>query len=91
MASGSHEPSENARGARGGFASTSGALGTLASTAALAIAGWSLQRTVAHDGELARLGAGRDTAVLGAKLDAVNERLARLETTLAELRKESAK
>jgi|TARA_R110002126_G_scaffold177801_4_gene326740 hypothetical protein len=91
MASGSHDSSENARGNRSGFASTSGALGTLASTAALAIAGWSLQRTVAHDGELARLGAGRDTAVLGAKLDAVNERLARLETTLAELRKESAK
>jgi hypothetical protein len=91
MASGHHEPAENARGTRGGFASTSGALGTLASTAALAIAGWSLQRTVAHDGELARLGVGRDTAVLGAKLDALNERLARLETTLAELRKESAK
>jgi hypothetical protein len=91
MASGNHEPSENARANRSGFASTSGALGTLASTAALAIAGWSLQRTVAHDGELARLGAGRDTAVLGAKLDALNERLARLETTLAELRKESAK
>lgn len=91
MAPSHHEPSENARGTRGGFASTSGALGTLASTAAIALAGWSLQRTVAHDGELARLGAGRDTAVLGAKLDALNERLARLETTLAELRKESAK
>jgi hypothetical protein len=91
MASGNHEPAENARASRGGFASTSGALGTLASTAAIALAGWSLQRTVAHDGELARLGAGRDVAVLGAKLDALNERLARLEETLAELRKETAK
>jgi hypothetical protein len=66
-------------------------LASFASAGALAVAGWSLQRTVAHDGELARLGAGRDVAVLGAKLDALNERLARLETTLAELHKESSK
>lgn len=91
MASHRADTPEDARSSRGGFALASGAIGTLASTAALAVAGWSLQRTVAHDGELARLGAGRDVAVLGAKLDALNERLARLETSLAELRKDSAK
>ena len=76
---------ETGRPRVGGVAGT---LGGIVSTASLALAGWSLSRTVAHDGELARLSAGRDTAVLGAKLDAVNERLARVETALEDLKHE---
>ena len=58
------------------------AFGTAAVTASLALAGWSLQRTVSHDAELAKLAEGRDVAVVRAQLEAVNARLARVEASL---------
>ncbi len=78
----SHDPDSSAGNAsrpgakaeRGG-----GTLAAICTTAAMAVGGWALQRTVEHDAQLAAIHEGRDVAVARAELAAVTERLERLE------------
>ena len=55
-------------------------IGSIVAGAAIAVAGWALQRTVAHDARLAALSEGRDVAVLRTQLEAVEARLGRVES-----------
>lgn len=54
-------------------------VGSIVAGAAIAVAGWALQRTVAHDARIAALSEGRDVAVVRTQLEAVETRLGRLE------------
>lgn len=80
----SHDPQRAAGDAAGHRAQPERGGGTIAAictTAALALGGWALQRTVEHDAQLAALHEGRDVAVVRAELAAVQARLERLERT----------
>jgi hypothetical protein len=75
----SSNSSGDARAARGADARGGVSLGSIVAGAAIAVAGWALQRTVAHDARIAALSEGRDVAVVRTQLEAVEARLGRLE------------
>lgn len=77
----SNETTPEQAGACRATSRTGASFGAIASASALALAGWALGRTVEHESRLAALAENRASAVLEARLDALADRLARIEAT----------